>query len=177
MLHVVFKVGDSEYVVAAESVLHMESFTGATYVPGAPAFVAGLVQIRQRVVPVIDLRLRFGFPSGERSMGQRVIVVQVDERAVGLLVDGAREVVDIPADGLRPPPDLIVDQSQGFVRAVASVKDRLLMLIDLPRVVGPATPHLGTPDVPEVHGPPDVSDVPDALDTDDSAVKEIVHAQ
>jgi purine-binding chemotaxis protein CheW len=137
MLHVVFKVADAEYAVAAASVICMESFTGATYVPGAPAFVAGLVQIRQRVVPVVDLRLRFGLPAGERALGQRVIVVQVDERAVGLLVDEAREVLDLPDGSARPPPDLIGEQSRGFVGAVAAVKNRLLMLIDLDHVVGP----------------------------------------
>jgi purine-binding chemotaxis protein CheW len=174
MLHVVFKVGDAEYVVAAESVLHMESFTGATHVPGAPAFVAGLVQIRQRVVPVVDLRLRFGLPPGEPGLGQRVIVVQVDERAVGLLVDSAREVLDVPADAVRSPPDLIAGQSQGFVRAVVAMKDRLLMSIDLARVVGPDTLPAdvpGGPDAPDTHGADDTDD------TDDTAVKEIAHAQ
>lgn len=145
MLHVVFKIADAEYAVAASSVVCMESFTGATYVPGAPAFVAGLVQIRQRVVPVVDLRLRFGLSVGERALGQRVIVVQVDERAVGLLVDQAREVLDIADGSARPPPELIAEQSRGFVRAVAAVKDRLLMLIDLGKVVGPDAVH---PDVP-----------------------------
>jgi purine-binding chemotaxis protein CheW len=162
MLHIVFRVGDTEYAAPAESVICMESFAGATYVPGAPAFVAGLVQIRQRVVPVVDLRLRFGLPPAERSLAQRVIVVQVDERAVGLLVDVAREVIDIAGDVSRPPPDLIAEQSRGFVRAVAPVKDRLLMLIDLVKVVGRDTPDL---------------DLPDAPTTDDSPVKEMAHEQ
>jgi purine-binding chemotaxis protein CheW len=174
MLHVVFKVGDAEYVVSAESVLYMESFTGATHVPGAPAFVAGLVQIRQRVVPVVDLRLRFGLPPGEPGLGQRVIVVQVDERAVGLLVDSAREVLEVPADAVRPPPDLIAGQSHGFVRAVVAAGDRLLMAIDLARVVSPDTLPADVP------GGPDVSnqDGTDGTDgTDDTAVKENAHAR
>jgi purine-binding chemotaxis protein CheW len=137
MLHVVFKIAAAEYAVPAPSVVCMESFTGATYVPGAPAFVAGLVQIRQRVVPVVDVRLRFGLPVGERALDQRVIVVQVDERAVGLLVDEAREVLDIPDGSARPPPELIAEQSRGFVRAVATIEERLLMLVDLAEVVGP----------------------------------------
>lgn len=160
MLHVVFKVGDTEYVVSAENVLHMESFTGATLVPGAPAFVAGLVQIRQRVVPVIDLRLRFGLPPGERGLGQRVIVVQVDERAVGLLVDSAREVLDVPADAVRPPPELIAGQSQGFVRAVVAAGGRLLMAIDLARVVGPDTPNPQASEAPDVPAAPSAPAAP-----------------
>lgn len=190
MLHVVFKVGDAEYVVSAESVLYMESFTGATHVPGAPAFVAGLVQIRQRVVPVVDLRLRFGLPPGDPGLGQRVIVVQVDERAVGLLVDSAREVLDVPAEAVRPPPDLIAGQSQGFVRAVVAVRDRLLMAIDLARVVGPDTLPGDVPGGAGASGPHgndendgdggrDGADGPDGNtdDTDDIAVKENAHAR
>jgi len=59
-LHVAFRVGTAEYVVPAATVLHLESFETATHVPGAPAYVAGLVQVRGRVVPVVDLRRRFG---------------------------------------------------------------------------------------------------------------------
>lgn len=162
MLHVVFEVAAVEYVVSAADVICMESFSGATHVPGAPAFVAGLAQIRHRVVPVVDLRLRFGLPPGAGGQGQRVIVVQVDERAVGLLVDGAREILDIPAEGVRPPPDLIADQSRGLVRAVAAVKERLLMLIDLVKVVGP--------DI----AAPDAQEAPDAAD---NPVQEIAHEQ
>lgn len=155
-LHVAFQVGDSGYLVQAESVLHMESFTGATPVPGAAPFVAGLVQIRRRVVPVVDLRIRFGLPAAAPSLGQRVIVVQVAERTVGLLVDSAREVVHVPADAIAPPPELIAGQSAGFVRAVARVKDRLVMLIDLDKVIGPD---------------------PVAPDVDPGSVKETVHVQ
>lgn len=181
MLHVVFKVGDADYVVSAESVLYMESFTGATPVPGAPAFVAGLVQIRQRVVPVVDLRLRFGLPPAEPGLGQRVIVVQVDERAVGLLVDSAREVLDVPAEAVRPPPDLIAGQSQGFVRAVVAVRDRLLMSLDLARVVSPDTLPADVAAASGAPGPdgPNGNDGPDGNndDTDDTAVKENAHAR
>lgn len=188
MQHVVFKLGDSEYVVSAEHVICMESFTGATHVPGAPPFVAGLVQIRQRVVPVVDVRLRFGLPPMERALGQRVIVVQVDERAVGLLVDSAREVLDVPAGAVRPPPDLIADQSHGFVRAVAAVKHRLLMVLDLARVVGRDTSQPAAPDAPVAPGgSPDGSPAgPDGADgggaaqatnTNDSVLKESAHEQ
>lgn len=159
-LHVVFQVGDSAYLVPAANVLYMESFTGATLVPGAAPFVVGLVQIRQRVIPVIDLRIRFGLPPAAPSLDQRVIVVQVAERVVGLLVDVSREVVHVPADAMAPPPELITGQSAGFVRAVARVKDRLAMLIDLDKVIGPDPV---APDVDSGSG--------------SSSVKETVHAQ
>ena len=134
-LHVLFKVADSEYVVSAADVLHMESFTGATRVPGTQSHVVGLMQIRQRVVPIIDLRVRFGLHEVAPTLDSRVVVVQSEQRAVGLLVDSAREVVHLSADAFAAPPEVISERAQGFVRSVARAGARLVMLIDLRKVI------------------------------------------
>jgi purine-binding chemotaxis protein CheW len=140
-LHVLFKVDRADYAVAARDVLHMESFAGATKVPGTPAYVAGLVQIRQRVVPVVDLRARFGLPESAPTLDSRVVVVQSGTRAVGLLVDSAREVLEIPDDSFRPPPEVVTEQAEGFVRSIAQAGTRLVMLIDFEKVIGQETLH------------------------------------
>jgi purine-binding chemotaxis protein CheW len=140
-LHVVFKVAGAEYAVPASEVLQMESFTGATPVPGAPAHVAGLVQVRGRVVPVVDARARFGLPPAERTLDSRVVVGQLGTRTVGLLVDSAREVLKLASEQFQPPPALVAEQAKGFVKAVAQVGPRLLMLIDFPRVIGEEKVH------------------------------------
>jgi purine-binding chemotaxis protein CheW len=142
-LHVVFKVAGTEYAIPASEVLQMESFAGATPVPGAPAHVAGLVQVRGRVVPVVDARARFGLPPGERTLDSRVVVGQLGARTVGLLVDSAREVMKLGPDQLQPPPPMVAEQAQGFVKAVAQVGQRLVMLIDFPRVIGEEKVHGG----------------------------------
>lgn len=139
-LYVLFRVAEAEYVLPAADVVHMESFDGATHVPGAPEYVAGLMQIRRRVIPVIDLRRRFGLPTIERSLGSRVVVVQDGTRAVGLLADSAREVQRISDDDFRPPPELVVQQSAGYVTKVAQAGGRLLMLIDFHKVIGEEVP-------------------------------------
>jgi purine-binding chemotaxis protein CheW len=133
-LYVVFTANGSDYALPAETVLQMESFEGATAVPGAPPFVAGVVQIRGRVLPVVDLRLRFGGTPGERVLDNRIVVGQHGERVVGLLVDSAREVVKLRRSELKPPPPLVA--SAGFVRAVAQIGPRLVMLLDFARVIG-----------------------------------------
>lgn len=137
-LYVVFKVAGAEYVLSASEVLHMESFAGATRVPGTPPHVAGLVQIRQRVVPVVDLRARFGLPPIQHGLEARVVVVEHEGRVVGLLADTAREVVRIAPDRFRKPPEVIAQQAEGFVRLVAQAGDRLVMLIDVAKVIGNA---------------------------------------
>ena len=135
-VHVLCKVADAEYLLPADHVLQMESFSGATKVPGAGASVAGLVQIRGRVVPVLDLRVVFGFSPIPPTLDSRVVVMQQTKRTVGLLVDSAREIVTIPAGEFRPPPTVMTDQTEGFVKAVAQKGNRLLMLIDFTRVIG-----------------------------------------
>ncbi len=135
-LHVLFQVDGADYVLPASDVVHMESFGGATRVPGTAPWVAGLVQIRGRVVPVVDLRARFGLPPIERGLDARVVVVQRGERLVGLLVDAAREVVPVDRDELRDPPEVLARTSHGFVRAVGPAGKRLVMSIDVDAVLG-----------------------------------------
>lgn len=140
-LHVTFRVGTAEYAVPASEVLHLESYESATHVPGAPSYVAGIVQVRGRLVPVVDLRRRFGLPPIEHSIDRRVVVVQVGSRVAGLLVDSAREVVTIDETQFEKPPDLVDHQTAGFVKAVASITKRLLLLVDVPRVIGEEMTH------------------------------------
>lgn len=140
-LHVVFRVDDASYVLPAARVLQMESFTGATRVPGTPQYVTGLVHLRGKVVPVVDLRARFGLPPIERGLDARIVVVQQGERQVALLVDAAREVIALEPDAFQAPPEIIAVQSRRFVSAVARQGARLFMLIDCDRVIGEEDVH------------------------------------
>jgi purine-binding chemotaxis protein CheW len=135
-LHLAFRVGTAEYVVPAAQVLHLESFEAATHVPGAAPYVAGLVQVRGRVVPVVDLRVRFGLPPTDRALSHRVIVLQLGTRVVGLLVDSARDVLQLDEASFQDAPELIKQQASGFVSGVVSVRDRLFLIVDVPRVIG-----------------------------------------
>lgn len=135
-LHVAFRIDRAEYVVPAADVLHLESFAQATPIPGAAAYLAGLVQVRGRVVPVVDVRARFGLPPLPPALDRRIVVVRVGARVVALLVDSAREVVRLDPAAFAPPPELVDDPATGFVKAVASVAHRLFLLVDVPRVIG-----------------------------------------
>jgi purine-binding chemotaxis protein CheW len=140
-LHVVCKIADAAYILPAADVLQMASYDGATRVPGTAGQVAGLVQIRGRVVPVLDMRVVFGFPTVEPTMDSRVVVMQRGERTVGLLVDSAREVLKIPAQDFQPPPPVVSLQTDGLVKAVVQAGPRLLMLIDFIKVIGEEQDH------------------------------------
>ncbi len=133
-LFVVFKVGGVDYALGASEVLQMESYSGATTVPGARGFVIGIIQLRGRVVPVIDLRARFGLPKAEPTLESRVVVGEKDGRAIALLVDTAREVVRIAPSQEEVPPSLVVDG--GFVRSVVQIGDRTILVLDFAKVIG-----------------------------------------
>ncbi len=139
-LHVVFKVADAEYILAASDVLQMESYQGATPVPGALPYVAGVVQVRGRVVPVVDLRVRFGLPPVPPALETRIVVVELKDRTVGLLVDSSREVIKLSPEQIVPPPR-VMDGPDGFVKAVAHLGKRLLILIDFAKVIGEESTH------------------------------------
>lgn len=136
VLHVVFKVGESEYLLPADEVSQMESYSGATRVPGARDYVVGIVQIRGKIVPVVDLRARFGLPPAAPGADARVVVGQHAGRTVALLVDSAREVLKLDPAELKPPPEIVQLEARGLVKSVAQVKSRLLMLLDFAKVIG-----------------------------------------
>jgi purine-binding chemotaxis protein CheW len=140
-LHVTFRVAGTDYAVPASQVLHLESFESATPVPGAPPYVSGVVQVRGRLVPVVDLRARFGLPAIEHSIDRRVVVIQVGTRIAGLLVDSAREVLQIDPAAFEKPPEIIQHQSAGFIKAVATITKRLFLLVDVPRIIGEEPSH------------------------------------
>ena len=135
-LHVLFRVGTAEYAVPALDVAQMESYSGATPIPGAAAHVAGMIQVRGQVVPVVDLRVRFGLAPVPSTLDSRVVIARIGDRRVGLLVDAAREVVGISPDQTKPPPPMVVTQSAGLVRAIAHLGTRIVMLVDIPRIIG-----------------------------------------
>jgi purine-binding chemotaxis protein CheW len=142
-LHVTFRVGAASYAIPASQVLHLESYETATPIPGAPSFVAGLVQVRGRLVPVVDLRSRFGLPAAEHTLDNRVVVVQSGTRVAGLLVDSAREVIKLDPAAFEKPPELVEQQAGGFIRGVATLSSRMFMLVDVPKVLGEELAHGG----------------------------------
>ena len=151
-LHVVFSLAGAEYALPVATVLQMESYDGATLVPGAPSYVAGIVTVRGRVVPVIDLRLRFGLPPAELTLDTRIIVTESQGRVVALRVDSAREVLQLDVAQHQPAPSVISERAQGFVQAVHPVGPRLLLIADLPKILGENShdhsPNLSLPEAP-----------------------------
>jgi purine-binding chemotaxis protein CheW len=113
----------------------MEMVEHITPVPNAAPFVEGVVFSRGQVVPAVNLRQRFGFERVPHDVRSRLVVVTVSGRTVGLLVDSAREFVNIPAGAVQPPPDAVAGPSGKYLAGTARLGERLVLVLDLDEVL------------------------------------------
>lgn len=141
LLYVVLEVGQASYILPGSDIRELETFTGATPVPSSPDFVAGIVHVRGRVVPVIDLRRRFGLPPIEYGIDTRIVVTEIGDRSVGLVADRARELLRVDEASVKPPPRMLVDQTRGFVKGIVEANKRIYLLADLERIIGEEQDH------------------------------------
>ncbi len=135
-LHIVgFRVGAETFGVPITCVHEIVRVPEITSVPDSPAFVEGVINLRGKIVSVVDLRKRFGEKDATRNKKNRVIVVDSEGKLVGLIVDSASEVMKIPQSEIEPPPRVLGDGDMGYVTGVGKLKDRLIILVDLNRVL------------------------------------------
>ena len=132
---ILFELAGTTYTVRSHDVQQMEMVEHITPVPNAAPFVEGVVFSRGQVIPAVNLRLRFGFKAIPHDLRTRLIVVRVDERQVGLIVDTAREFVKIPTDAIQPPPETITGLSGRYLEGIVSLGERLVLVLDLNEVL------------------------------------------
>jgi purine-binding chemotaxis protein CheW len=130
-----FVVAGEEFGVDILKVQEIIRPVAITRVPHAPAFVVGVINLRGRIIPVIDLRTRFGLPPRERDKDTRIIVVELSDAVVGFMVDAVHEVLRVPRETIEPPPELAVGIDAHYLTGVAKLEDRLLILLDLEEVL------------------------------------------
>jgi purine-binding chemotaxis protein CheW len=132
---IVFQLNDKEYAVPVGQVKSIEKIMHITRVPHTYPFVKGVMNLRGVVTPLIDLRVRFGLEEQAYSESTRVIIVSVEDKEVGLIVDGANDVIDIPSSMIEPPPVIVGINTEGFINGVANLDKRLLILVDLVNIL------------------------------------------
>ncbi|MFI5087370.1 MAG: chemotaxis protein CheW [Terriglobales bacterium] len=129
-----FRIGRETFGLPISLVHEIVRPPEITNVPHAPEYVEGVMNLRGRIVPVIDLRRRFGGAIAN-SRKNRVLVVDVESRAVGLIVDSASEVLKISDAQIEPPPNVLTDAATSYVTGVAKHQGRLIILVDLKRIL------------------------------------------
>ena len=132
---VTFHIGDEEFGVEILKVQEIIRMMGITRVPKAPDFVEGVINLRGKVIPIIDLRTRFGMAAQDHDKHTRIIVIEINAVIVGFVVDSVSEVLRIPANTVEPPPPIIAGIESEYISGVGKLADRLLILLDLDRLL------------------------------------------
>jgi purine-binding chemotaxis protein CheW len=130
-----FFLDREEYGVDVRLVEGFRRVTQITPVPRAPAFIRGVINLRGRIIPVVDLKRKLGLGEVKDSRAARIAVVKIQDRLIGMLVDGASQVLKVPVSSIEPAPDEVVEKGGDYIRGVAKLEKRLIILVDLHRIL------------------------------------------
>ncbi|MCQ6962375.1 chemotaxis protein CheW [Methanolobus chelungpuianus] len=133
---VVFELGGEEFGVEIMNVQEIIRMPEMTQIPQSPDFVEGVINLRGRIIVVVNLSKRFNLQSRVADENSRIIVVEVGKTVVGMIVDSVNEVLRIPKSGVEPAPELVMSKvSKNYLKGVGKIDKRLLILLDLARVL------------------------------------------
>lgn len=132
-----FRIGTHEYSVDIMSVREIRGWTRATSLPHAPSYVHGVINLRGAVLPVVDLGRRLGLEAEEPGERSVIIVLDLTQRTVGVRVDAVSDILSISTEALQRPPEMLSDGSEGFVRGLVMIEDRMVRVLDLEAVLPP----------------------------------------
>jgi purine-binding chemotaxis protein CheW len=132
---VVFSLANEEYGVAIGQVQEIIRPQGITRIPGMPTFIEGVINLRGKIIPIIDLRDRFGLAQKEADSNTRVVVAEVSSQTVGLVVDSVSEVLRLANDAIDPLPPTITNIDGEYLKGVGKLDRRLIILLDLEKVL------------------------------------------
>jgi purine-binding chemotaxis protein CheW len=133
--YILFELAGSTYALRSDEVQHIDMLDHVTPVPNTAPAVDGVVFSRGQVIPAINLRVRFGLPRGTPTARTRLVFLRVQQRVVALIVDAAREFRRIPPETIRPIQETLHGIEGNYARGVATVKDRLVLLLDVGAVL------------------------------------------
>jgi len=135
-----FTLGDETYGVDILRVQEIRGWSPVTRVPQAPPHVLGVLNLRGSIVPIVDMRMRFSLERAEYTALTVIIVLSVESstgrRDFGVVVDGVSDVIDVAKSDVKPAPDFGAHVSTEFIKGLAAVSERMVMLLDIDRLIG-----------------------------------------
>lgn len=132
---VVFDLADEAYGVNIGTVREIIRMQEITQVPRTPDYVEGVINLRGKVIPVIDMRKRFGFPVAEHTKDTRIVVIDIGGADIGATVDAVTEVLRLGKDSIEPPSAIISTSDSDYLIGIAKLETRLIILLDLQRAL------------------------------------------
>ncbi|WP_367067490.1 chemotaxis protein CheW [Oryzisolibacter sp. LB2S] len=130
-----FRLGEEEYGIDILKVQEIRGYEAPTRIAHAPAFIKGVINLRGTIVPIVDMRLRFGCAQAEYNSFTVVIILNLRERVVGIVVDSVSDVLELAPDQLRAAPDMESGMDAQCIRGLGSVGGRMLILLDIERLM------------------------------------------
>lgn len=135
---VTFTLNNEEYAVDILNVQEINRVTEITRVPNSPDYVEGVINLRGKVIPVVNLRKKFNFEEKPTDDTSRIIIMEIHGITNGVIVDSVSEVLRVPKSIIDPPPPMSADFSNTFIKGIAKMQDRLIILIDIDKLIGGA---------------------------------------
>jgi purine-binding chemotaxis protein CheW len=132
---IAFRVGRQEFSINIMSVREIRGWTSATMLPKAPRYIRGVINLRGAVLPIIDFAVRLGLPAAEPTARNVIIVVQIEQKQVGILVDAVSDILTLNSNTIQPTPDIGSDTVSSFLRGLIPVDGRMISLIALDNVL------------------------------------------
>jgi purine-binding chemotaxis protein CheW len=134
---VVFKLTDEHYGIDIQRVQSIIPMPTITVVPGVPRFIEGIINLRGALVPVVDLRARFDLTAAAETQKRVIVIVEIDGQQVGIIVDKVIEVRKVLDEAIEPPSPFLASVDTAYLRGIAKVEERMIILLDLDRVFAP----------------------------------------
>ncbi|MCM2317728.1 Chemotaxis protein CheW [compost metagenome] len=131
----VFSLGDEEYAIDILKAQEIRGYENVTRIASAPPFIKGVTNLRGVIVPIVDLRIKFNLDRVEYDGQTVVIVVNVSGRVVGVVVDGVSDVLSLTPEQIKPAPEFGLSLSSDYLSGLASLEDRMLVLVDIDRML------------------------------------------
>ncbi|MFK2903342.1 purine-binding chemotaxis protein CheW [Dyella ginsengisoli] len=135
--YLTLNLAQEEYGVDILAVREIRGWTPVTRIPQAPSYVLGVLNLRGAIVPVIDMRLRFGLPREEYTANTVTVIVTVAGRNFGVVVDAVSDVLDVTAANLRPVPDMGTTVDTEYLKGLTAVDERMVLLLDVDKLLQP----------------------------------------
>ena len=132
---VTFKLGNNEYaidIMQAKEIIKMEKIT---LIPNAPDYVEGVINLRGNIIPIVDLKKRFNLDENEGEKNTGIIIVKIDDVDMGIIIDAISKVVSIATSNIQPPPPMLSGIGQKYIKGVAKLEDKLLVVLDLEKLI------------------------------------------
>lgn len=131
---VIFNLGNEEYAVDIMQVKEIVNYIEPVKVPNTPEFIEGIINLRSEIIPIINLKKRFNIADNVLREQNRIMVMNIESKKAGFIVDDASEVISIDEESIEPAPDIVVDIDRKYITGIGKAQDRILIILELDKL-------------------------------------------